>query len=330
MNKNCIAYGLAAIKNLGSKAASAIADHRKSEGDYTTVSDLCTIDSHLINRKSLESLIQAGACDNLEGHRAQLFEIIDDALRIGHKITEEASSLQENLFNTESDNSPFHKVTLPNIEEWSKEECLNREKNIIGFYLSGNPLEKYIDDLEEFTNISLIDIPSKKHKEIRIGGIIRTINNKYDKHNKPWAIIELNNYAGKADVFVFNEIYEKYKNILKSDACIFIKGSPSNRDDESGLLKMVAGTILPLDKIRDRLSRYINVILDYTQNDGNILNNLKTITDRNNGRCGLILHLKSEAGVIKRILAKQINVSATKEFLHELRSIFGNKNVWIS
>ena len=78
------------------------------------------------------------------------------------------------------------------VEEWTTEECLRREKEIVGFYLSGNPLEKYMSDIEEFANVNLADIPKKRPGEIRIGGIIRNVNTRYDKKNRPWAIVELN------------------------------------------------------------------------------------------------------------------------------------------
>jgi DNA polymerase-3 subunit alpha len=176
INDSCIAYGLAAIKNHGSKAATAIANHREESGNYKTLFDLCQIDSHFINRKAFEALVQAGACDNLEGHRAQQFEAIDDALRWGQKISEEAASSQESLFGDAGTNTAISAPALPDVEEWTTEECLRREKEIVGFYLSGNPLEKYMSDIEELANVNLADIPKKKPGEIRIGGIIRNVN----------------------------------------------------------------------------------------------------------------------------------------------------------
>ena len=180
--------------------------------------------SHVINRKALEALVQAGACDNLIGHRAQQFEMIDDALRWGQKMNAEAASSQESLFGGAGTATAISTPALLDVEKWTAEECLRREKEIIGFYLSGNPLEKYMDDINEFANVNLADIPEKKPEEIRIGGIIRNVNTRYDKKNRPWAIVELNGSDGKADIFVFNDVYEKTKEILTDDSCVFIKG----------------------------------------------------------------------------------------------------------
>ena len=219
---------------------------------------------------------------------------------------------------------------LPITEEWSQEECLSREKETLGFYLSGDPLEKYLDDLHEFANIDLAQIPEKKPEEIKIGGIIRNVNNRYDKNNRPWAIVELNGGIGKADVFVFNEIFEKYKELLKDDTCVFIKGSPSNREDESGTLKMVARDIYPLAHIRQKLSKYVNIILDANQTDDAQLNKLKKLTAENKGDCRLMMHLKAQNGSVRRIRARRIGVNPIHEFIQGLRKIIGQTHVWIS
>ena len=219
---------------------------------------------------------------------------------------------------------------LPDVIEWNQEESLQREKETLGFYLSGNPMEKYMDDLLEFANIDLIHIPEKKPKEIKIGGIISNVNNRYDKKNRPWAIVELNGGIGRADVFVFNEIFEKYKELLKDDTCVFIKGSPSNREDDSGSLKIVAKDIYPLAEIRKRLSKYVNIVLDATKTDDMFLQKIKNLAEENAGGCGLMIHLKAENGSFQRIRASHTGVNPKHEFIIKLREIFGKKNVWIS
>ena len=330
LNDNCIAYGLSAIKNHGAKASAAISEYRLANGEFQTIFDITKIESNVVNRKALESLVQAGACDNLEGHRAQQFEIIDDALRWGQKMSAEAASSQESLFGGDTAVAAIAAPALPDVEEWTVEECLRREKEIIGFYLSGDPLEKYMDDIHEFSNINLGDIPEKKPENIRIGGIIKNVNTRYDKKNRPWAIVELAGSPGKADIFVFNEVYEKTKEQLTNDNCIFIKGSPSKRDDESDTLKMIASDIFPLEQTRLKLSHNVNILFDSNQNDGMLLDQLRDLSGKNKGRCGLIIHMRSENSAIQRIRASKIGVNASKDFVHNLRGLFGKKHVWIS
>ena len=330
INDNCIAYGLSAIKNLGAKASGSIEKYRQLNGKYETIFDITKIEANIIYKKGLESLIWSGACDNLEGHRAQQFEMIDAALRWGHKMTDEAASSQENLFGGDTVAAAISPPALPDIERWSTEDSLRQEKDIIGFYLSGDPLEKYMDDIKEFANIRLSDIPENKPKEIRIGGIIQNINIRYDKKNRQWAIVKLNGSEGKADIFVFNDVFEETKKLLINDNCVFIKGAPSDRNGDDGALKMIAKDVFPLAQVREKLSRHINVMIDSMQNDEYLLNTLKNISNKNRGSCGLIIHLKAENGAIQRIRASKIGVNASKEFIQSLRDIFGNKHIWIS
>ncbi len=330
INNQCIAYGMAAIKNMGTKAAQIISDTRNKIGKYESIFDLCKIDSHVINRKSIESLILSGACDNLTGHRAQQFEIIDNALRWGQKMCEDAASSQESLFSGESSMEQFPPPPLPDIQEWSSEECLKKEKETIGFYLSGNPLEKYIDDINEFSNINFTNLPKKKPNEIKIGGIINSVNNRYDKRNRPWAIIELHTNNGKADIFIFNDTYEQTKDLLKEDNCVFIKGSPSDRDEDSDSLKMIAKDVFPLNQARERLSKNVNIMFDSHQIDEVMLDKILDFAQQNKGRRSLILHLKSGNGSIQRIRASKMGVNVSKEFITNLRNMIGNKSVWIT
>ena len=242
----------------------------------------------------------------------------------------EENSTQESLFGGGGHDTSISEPSLPDIQEWTNEECLRREKEIIGFYLSGDPLEKYIDDIKEFTNVDLANIPQKKPNIIRIGGIIKKTTIRYDKKNRPWAIVELSGSIGKADVFVFNDVFEKTKDHLTEDNCIFIGGSPSNRDDDAESLKMIASNIFHLSCIREKLSKNINVLLPPQINDASILNQIKELINQNKGKCGFIIHLQSESGSIQEINAAKFRVNASKDFIFKLRALLGEKYVWIS
>jgi len=330
LDNNNIAYGLAAVKNIGNKAASFISQYRIENGIYGTLFDLCRCDSRVINRKTMESLVMSGACDDLDGHRSQYFSAIDDAIKWGQKLNNENLSSQENIFSSDGYNPTISPPSMDNVPKWTDEECLNREKEILGFYLSGNPLGKYVDDLNEFTNISLSNIPEVKPDLIKIGGIIRNINTRYDKNNKPWAIVELNGETGKADIFVFNEKYEQYKDILIDDSCVFVQGSPSNREGDSQELKMIASYIVPLANVRERLSKCINILFDHNLNNENLLLKIKQIALNNNGSCHLIIHLRAENGNINRVKSSSVMIHPSREVMENLREIVGNKHVWIS
>ena len=125
-------------------------------------------------------------------------------------------------------------------------------------------------------------------------------------------------------------MFEKTKELLVDYGYIFIKGTPSDRDEDSGSLKMIAVDVFPLVQTRKKLSRHINVSIDPGQDDEGLLNTLKRVANNNRGQCGLILHLKSENGAVQRIRAGKIGVSASKDFISDLRDVFGSTHVWIS
>ena len=147
-----ISYGLAGIKNVGYKSVQQLADYRNKHGNFKTIFDLCKVGSQAINKKVLESLIKSGACDNLEGSRSQQYMIISDALKFGQKYNEEINSAQSSLFSPDVQTNTYTKVDLPDVDEWEESTILNNEKEVLGFYLSGNPLDKYYEDLITFTN----------------------------------------------------------------------------------------------------------------------------------------------------------------------------------
>ncbi len=329
IDKKTIAYGLSAIKNVGHKACELISEDRDNNGTFKTIFDLCKIAPQSINRKVLESLIQVGACEDLEGHRAQQLLAIDDAIKYGQKYQEEKESNQASLFGGSSDSS----LSAPDLEEaapWSKEEELNREKALLGFYLSGNPLEDFIDDLKEFDNVNPLDLSSGLPKEIRFGGIVSDVKVRFDKKNRPWAIMEMNGLMGKAKVFVFSESYEKNKDLLIEDQKIFVCGKPSNQNGDADVLKLVADDIFQLETTRGRLSRNVNIQFDIHNEDEKLLNEINSIAVDNKGRCSLVIHLLSTQGNAKRVKAGNIRIAPDVQVVNKLRNIFGDTNVWVS
>ncbi|MBC8214491.1 MAG: DNA polymerase III subunit alpha [Candidatus Marinimicrobia bacterium] len=326
-----ILYGLSAIKNVGQKACEIIANTREKEGIFKTIYDFCKkVDSTSATRKLLESLVLSGACDSLVGHRAQQFEIIEKAQKFGKKAQEEKLSLQSSLFGA-TGGLDVSEPPLPEVEKWTKEQALANEKELIGFYLSGNPLEKHFEDLKEFNNVvtSKFDF-EKLPKEIRLGGIISEIKQLFDKKNNPWVILGLTDLHGKAEVFVFSESYEKLKQYIKEDNLVFVQGSQSTKNGDSTTLKIICETIIPIKEVRSKLSRNINLSIEHTVEDAGIIDTIKEISESNKGSCGLVLHLKDSNGGAKRVKAGKLRVTSSTEFVTKLRSILGDKNVWIS
>ena len=325
IDDNTISYGLAAIKNVGYKAAEDISKFR-DEVNYKTIFDLCTIESTAVNKKTLESLILAGACDHLEGHRAQQYESIDKVIHFGQLYNKQSHKNQESLFSSDGVDMEIPIPELADAEEWSSDVCLSKEKELIGFYLSGNPLEPYESDLKDF-EISKV---KGKDSDLRVGGLISSCKLLFDKRNNQWAIITLERMSSKSEVFIFSDLFNQVKDLLHENSMIFVTGKLSNRQSEyDDVIKIIADDVIDIKRVRDKLSRHINVKLSYDKASKEILSQVHSIAKSSKGHCRFILNIESSNGYMQRVVSNDLNVSPSLEFIQKLRDILGHENVWI-
>jgi len=321
-----ILYGLAAIKNVGTKAAESIASHRIKNGNFNHIEDLCSVDNTALNKKVLESLIQSGTLDCLEGNRAEKFEHIDVIIKINQKKNQDKKLNQESLFGNEKN---IQKISFPKVEEWNNSEIARREKEALGFYLMSNPLKKYENDLKDFSNLG-INQENKTNKEIRCGGIIQDVTVRYDKKNRKWAIVNLNLLIGSCEIYVFYELYEKHISQLVEDEKIFVVGKPSNYGDDQDNNRMVASSIFRLQEVRKTLSNTVNILLNFGMDDKNEIDKIKELCHGNVGNCRLVFHLATNNGLKRKIVANNIQVASSHHLINSLRTLIGKNNVWIS
>ena len=328
-NSNTIEYGLAAIKNVGYKSTQKLVQYRKKHGDFKTIFDLCKIGSQSMNKKVLESLIKSGACDSLEGTRAQLYSLIDSALKFGQRYHDDHNSNQSNLFSS-TDNSTYSYPQLPDIEDWNAKEQLNNEKEVLGVYLSGNPLEEHLDALTNFTNIGIINSDQMKFNKYKVGGRIFDVKVLYDKKNNPWSISRLECYNGLiVELFIFNDSYIKYKEFLVNDNVLYCEGEPSNKTDDDAF-KIIIKKIFDISYIREKLSNNVNVKINFDINDHSIIDKIYEAGDKFPGDSKLILHVLNNQGQSDTIQSAKLLISNDTECLHYLKNIIGSKNVWLS
>ncbi len=324
IDNDTISYGLAAIKNVGYKAAEDISKYRNNESPYNTIFNLFMNDSTAINKKTLESLILAGACDQLKGHRAQQFNSIDKAIRFGQLYSQNGSANQEALFSTDIMDIPI--PSMDEVNEWSQDECLSKEKELIGFYLSGNPLEPYKIDLEDFE----IDTGTNRDSIYRLGGIISDVKELFDKRNNKWAIVSLDRMLSKCEIFIFSDLYNKIHHLLHENKLIFISGKLSNRQsEEDNVLKIIAEDAIDIKDARNKFSRHINIKIPYDNNSTELLKTIKSLVSSNPGHCRFVINVESSNGYIQKIVSQDINVSADIQFIIAMRELLGQDNVWI-
>lgn len=331
VDNKTISFGLNAVKNVGAKTVEKIIEARDKAGKFTDIFDVCSrVDLHSLNKKVLESLIKAGAMDSLNGTRAQMFASIDNAMKYGHQRQDDAASDQVGLFDMSksAESDVVIKPPLPEAAEWSEQESLDHEKEVLGLYISGHPLLKYADDLEEFSNFdfsekNLVRLMDK----IKIGGIIRDLRLHYDRKNNQMAFFNLDCLGGQAEIVVFSDTYERYQELIKDNKNVFVKGKPTDRSDSADL-KLIADQIVPLEKCRELLSRRVNIRLTPESAEEIDLDGLQSLAKQFRGSCSLIFHI-ANGQLRQRIRAQNIRVSTDKLFLQKLREEYGEKNIWV-
>ena len=332
VNNNTISFGLNAIKNVGTKALEQIIESRKDKKRYKSVFDFtANVTLKAVNKKVLESLIMSGAMDSLEGNRAQKFNEIEVALKYGQSEQDAKLKNQVDLFGGAAGSTSNQSMvpTLNNIEEWPESKMLENEKEVLGMYISGHPLLKYADDLEEHSNFDFTEkINPRNQDKVRIGGAITDLKLHFDKKNNQMAFFKLDCLGGQAEILAFSSVFSKYKDLVKNDSVVFVKGKQTDETDFSDL-KLIAEEIVTVEKAKEIYSKNINIKIDLNNANLDIVK-ISKIAKQYKGKCGLMFHMAGANGRMQRILAHNIKVSSSKSFINQVREICGKKNVWIS
>ena len=322
-------YGLAAIKNVGYKASIQIANYRKKNGNYQNIFDLATSNTQQINKKVIESLILVGACQCLDKNRAELFNCLEQIISFSSKFYKNQNRNQESLFNSKNDSKVYYPLIEP-CEPWPTEKELKHEKELLGFYLSSNPLEKYEEDLIELSTIDSNGCNIFNNEQVGTGGIISDLNLRYDKQGNQWAIISLDTLFGSLQVYVFHTTYIDYADLLTEDKIIFIKGKISNQSDNKKISQIIANKIYGISNLRNKLTQYINIKIDHAIVKEDKLNTLFDLSKKESGNTPFIFHMMTSQSRYQKVLDNKLLIDHSHETLLKIRSIFGNKNVWLS
>ena len=245
---NAIRYGLAAIKNVGEAAMAMAIREREQRGEFASLEDFCgRFDSRVANRKMLESLVRAGAFDFTRRDRAELFALIDDALASSAALQRDRLSGQVSLFDQHT-----HAATAARrqpIKSWSEHEKLSYEKELLGFYVSGHPLDAYADLLAAQNYRSIASLGELEDRvQFKIAGAIVEVEKKFTKKDgKPFAVVRLEDLLDILEVVVWNELYLKVSDVLVPGRVVELKGTLDRRDE---MLRATAIEIKPLAPVK--------------------------------------------------------------------------------
>ncbi|MFQ6104560.1 MAG: DNA polymerase III subunit alpha, partial [Candidatus Glassbacteria bacterium] len=246
-----IRFGLGAIKNVGRAAIESIIEVREKAGRFKGLLDFCeNVDLRLNNKRVIEYLIMAGAMDSLEGHRAQLLKGLESALSVAQRKSEDRRRGQISLFDSGArpGGEELIKFTLPETKPWTAKQKLAKERELVGFYISGHPLEKYRPILSYYANADTQSIKSlPQNREVRLGGIVTGVKRLIDRKGKEMAFVALEDYSGMVEVIFFNDAYSSSSDMLQIDSVLMVKGKTSKRDEDSP--KLIASKVYDMEKL---------------------------------------------------------------------------------
>lgn len=258
-NDQEILYGLGAIKGMGEAAIACLLEARK-EKPFQDIFDLCArMDGRKVNRRVLEALIRAGALDELGEHRASLMENLTYALQAAEQLQKNRVQQQQDLFGgslsmQDIGDLPQHSTLPP----WSKQQILEGEKETLGFYLSGHPLDQHVKELRQMTSGCIRDLRLDRNKRCTIAGLISTFRAVQTKKGDRMAFITVDDQTGRQEVAIFSDLYQSKRELLIKDALVVVEGELS-MDDYSGGYKMRAMTVLNLDEARARAAKSLEI-----------------------------------------------------------------------
>lgn len=325
-----IRYGMYAIKSIGRPVVDLLLEERAANGSYKTLqSFLERVSSREVNKRAVENLIKAGACDGLDGNRQQMMNIY--AIVMDNLANEKKKSMSGQMtlfdFAAEEDKADYE-IKLPNLPEYGKEIRLGFEKEVLGIYLSGHPLEDYEEKwrknisattadfaLDEETN----EVKVKDNESVVVGGMITEKTIKYTKNNKTMAFITLEDLVGTVEVIIFPKDYDKYHHLLNEDEKVFIRGHANVEEDKNG--KIICEQIYSFDDTRRELWLQFETKEAFEAAEQQIYGMLHD----SDGKDTVVIYISSIKAMKK--LPESQNVCADSVLVNNLTNFLGKNNV---
>ena len=317
-----IRFGMGAVKNVGETAVEIILQGRREKGPYTTIHEFCSrIDSQKVNRRVIEQLIRCGAFDSLHPNRAQLMAGLDDVLDLAAALQKDRHSGQMNLFEVLRSKKKIKPPSLPDIPDWDSRMRLQFEKESLGFYISGHPLDFYA---EQIRSVSTADTQSVKEKregaEVVLCGLFSIIKEITTKRGDRMAFLNLEDKDGVIEVVAFSEPFTQARDLLAGDEPLALRAKVQH--DEKAT-KLIANRILSMEEAALQAVDSVRIKLDAANMDRDAFGRLRHLLMSHSGGCRPVLHLVVEDKGEAILDLSKLPVNPTHAFFEEMRLHFG-------
>jgi DNA polymerase-3 subunit alpha len=324
---SAIRFGLAAVKNVGANAIESIVAARKQIGSFKTIFEFCEkVDLRLLNRRVIESLIKAGAMDEF-GNRAQLMAVLDKAMERAQKTQRDAEMGQHGLFGVFAQDEPMNGngEKLPNVPEWDEHQRLASEKEVLGFFITGHPLEKYREKLEDFRALSVETISQMTtgtgRDEITTAGVIGGVRVMKSRKGDLYANAVMEDMTGAIEAIVFPEAYKRLQNILKQEIPMLVKASV--RVEEGSNPKIAIAHLTPLEEAKPSLPKSIRIRVPLENSSAGTIDALHGIFKDKRGEAKVLFDLDRAGDFMVVMEADGYNVCPDRAFIARVEELCG-------
>jgi DNA polymerase III subunit alpha len=330
-----IIYGLGAIKGLGEGPVDGIIAAREEGGDFIDLFDFCArVDGRKINKRALEALIRSGALDNIgpEGEigyrRAVMLAAMEEAVKMAEQQLQNTKSGMSDLFgDTPQESAPeIGYQSFRNIRCATSKERLGGEKDTLGLYLTGHPIDEYVEELEHFVGHRIVDLKPDRKKQL-VAGLVVGLRVIKTRRGDNMAIVSLDDRSGRIEVAIFADAFNEYRDKIVKDALLVVEGQISE-DDYTGGLKMRADQVKNLYEARVNYLKGITIEANHENLNGSGIEQITEImTPYQQGTCPVRISYNNGKALGDIALGEQWLMAPEDDLLHKLREMFGNENV---
>ncbi len=321
-----IRFGLVAVKNVGEGAIESIIEVRK-KSKFSSLFEFCErVDLRKVNKRVIESLIKCGAFDSTGEFRSRMTASLEDALDHGQRVQKEKADPQMGLFDMGENKQMIDLPPMPEIDEWDQKQLLAFEKEALGFYITGHPLNRYEELLKKFTNVNAVSInEAKDGSAVRIGGTVKSIKAIRTKKGDPMAFVTIEDMQASVEVVIFSSVYKEVEDLLVDDSPILVQGELKK---EENAVKILAESVIPMEKAEETWTASMHINMDVSRIQKEVFIELKDVLKRYPGSCPAFIHLLiPEVSETIIALPDAIKLKADSTLIREVNGVLGYEAV---
>jgi DNA polymerase-3 subunit alpha len=329
--KGVIRFGLAAVKGVGEKAVEQIIAAREEIGRFQSLFHFCeNVDLRAVNKQVIEALIKAGAFDRLDGNRPQMIAGLEKAMQIGANLQADKQNGQMSFFGQmakDDDYSQDHKQ-LPNVPPWPEMQMLAYEKQVLGFYVTSNPLSHHAETINLYSTVNTSQLTDfGQDRQIVIGGMIAKIRyhitQKGRNAGSKMAVFVLEDLQGSVEVVMFPDVLNAFGDRLVKDTVVFVKGKLDYRREEPNI---IAVELITLDEVREKLAAKVRIKLDANDVTEQKVAAIKSICRHHKGKSPVYVAVQTDKGRVHAAADKSLSVNPDLDFCRKIRQLVGPEN----